>query len=871
MNIFPNGENTLWADAVREDLFTFRLAEDNTPLEPRLIEQDGETIVNPNKNNYSLVPQQQYTFVPNSLHGIIPNAPSRLVQAPEPADFINSGPSSNAMRGIKVPSHIGTSTSTNNYNPSLVAAANVYLNQAASLQQSPELANISANQQTNYRFSALFNNQQESFRDQITTFWLSESHKERMMSMSKAIIQPVIKRLDVVCITTKEQRIAEATIAVIQTRVANFMLNAGPLLRVYNGWNTPDTVSMIDGYLSYKIEKELRQNKMFDILLTGLDAVEKTMVSDQPKGQLGNYNNLSSTEEKFRYIVKETILGIFKSMREAESYASVDQNIFDLPDNNVWTQWYNTYSDYVYDGRIPVGGFEHPIETLEATPFHAEGQPIVWDNTADREAFRKISFLRYFPVPLLRGLQIIFYDRSINFLRSYAPFNFFAGQREAMSDDALISALNEQNMTVYSHPYVGFPVTIDNEVFYGYRDILNRITELDNQYEDIVRQELMFGSRTEVPAFEPNSRDGQGSQRILPPLPSPNAGLSDERNRVLVLTTPYGVLGVAEENYVSRAYPRQTFGFPRLRSKPGIPYNLFTNQSETLQLTLENKFGLADPAKGEGRRLQKLNYHDYQNAGTDRGARTTWSQAFEGHGIAGVDGAIYQVAWDSWITLDQGTRNNIIREALTTPYVSNLGVIETALDSPGQAYRDDLPLSTRFRPWAAAERQRLLYSIDYDVRGTPLDYNFLEAFAKYSNWAQDEAWRTADYEELFVWNNDDSVVWGGSGDTGYSWDGIKALFDASGTEWFFNFTTTGMADAMIRWYNGDAALFDDEDDVGDMPFRTRGTNYGAVLDKVGINHLYLKLAEDSAMIKPVVDRANLNSKINKLQAFYDKK
>ena len=473
----------------------------------------------------------------------------------------------------------------------------------------------------------------------------------------------------------------------------------------------------------------------------------------------------------------------------------------------------------------------------------------------------------------MRGLQIIFYDRSIDFLRSYAPFNFFAGQREAFSNDALITAINEQNMTIYSNPYIGFPVTIDNEVFYGYRDILNRITDLDNKYEDIVSQELMFGSRTAIPVFEPGSPALNGSslygelrdQRIAPPIQAPSPEFSENQNRILALATPFGILGVPAENYVSRAYARQSNGFLHLLPMLGVSYNKLIKQSDIHPppLTLENNFGLANPAKTGKRRLQKLNYSDYER---DDAA---WEKVFEGPNPF----AIYQIAWDSWVALGQTAKDQIIREALVTPYVSNLEAIELAMTSPGdfRSYRDDLPVADRFRPWAAVERQRLLYGVKYDVRGTLFDYNFLEAFAKYSNWAQDELVRTSDYEELFVYNNDQSVIWGGPDDTGYSRNGIKALFDAEGTEWFFSFATTSMANAMIKWYNGDAALFNDEDDVGDMPFRERHSDFGAVLDKVGINHLYLKLAEASADIKPVVDRANLNSKINKRQVFYDKK
>ena len=898
MNIFANGENTPWSEAVREDLFTFKLAEDNTPGVKRLVRSGEGTVVNPAKNNFSIIPQQEYTFVPNLLRRTLDD-PSRIAQAPEINNYNNQA---NPMRGIVVPAGAGTATTVKPYGPELVAAANTYIDQAASLQTSPAIANASPENQILYRFSVLFNNQSEDFRSQITNFWLDQDLQERMLDMSQAIVQPVIKLLDTTCAETQEQLIAKATISVIQNRVANFMLNVGPLLRVYNGWNTPDTTNMITGYLAYKIEKDLRENKLWNPVLTGLEAVDKTMVDRNPpdteneyiKFQLENYDSFDTMGEKFRYLVGEVLLGIFTSMKEKGAYPSVFENIFDLPENNPWTLWYNEFSDFVYNGNYPVS-FDHPVETLEIPSFHATSPPGVnpnfWDNIDDRTAFRKISFLRYFPVPLLRGLQIIFYDRSINFLRSYAPFNFFAGQREALADDSLISALNSQHLTLYSAPYVGFPVTIDGELFYGYKDIQMRIRELDNDYSEIVKLEEMFGSTEPVPMFSATDSDRDGHNyaglKLTPPFPPILENTNPTTARRRLFTTPYSPLATVEDGYESRAYPRLTStehfspnfqepelrgsGFPMLRFAPGVSYNRLITQSDPEDspiLNYNTKFGLADGLKGQGRRTQKLSWHEFVEE-----QETKWANTFEG--------MIYKLAWDSWTTMPQNKRNAIIKQALITPYVEamNGSILQAATERPAgiYSYRTDLALNERFKPWAALERQRLLYGVEYDIGRRISDANFLEAFSNYSIWPESngDIGRSDDYEELHYLNDDTSPLW-----EDYSTNDKKALFDVDwSTEWFYNFTSPEMADAMIKFYNGDATVYDTDrrvhlgnrrirtEDIAVM--RTRQATSGAVLDKVGINHLYLQLAEQSVRDKPSFDRENLNSKINKLQAFLD--
>ena len=121
-----------------------------------------------------------------------------------------------------------------------------------------------------------------------------------------------------------------------------------------------------------------------------------------------------------------------------------------------------------------------------------------------------------------------------------------------------------------------------------------------------------------------------------------------------------------------------------------------------------------------------------------------------------------------------------------------------------------------------------------------------------------------DYEELHYLNDADTTLWGN-----YTVNGRKALFDVNwSTEWFYNFCDPTMADYMIKFYYGDPDVYDPGDEPDEViALRTLGATSGAVLDKVGINHMYLQLAERSVRDKPVFDPDNLNSKLNKLKLF----
>ena len=81
---------------------------------------------------------------------------------------------------------------------------------------------------------------------------------------------------------------------------------------------------------------------------------------------------------------------------------------------------------------------------------------------------------------------------------------------------------------------------------------------------------------------------------------------------------------------------------------------------------------------------------------------------------------------------------------------------------------------------------------------------------------------------------------------------------------------SSMADYMIKFYYGDPDVYDPGDEPDELiALRTLQATSGAVLDKVGINHMYLQLAERSIRDKPVFDPDNLNSKLNKLKLFLD--
>ena len=89
--------------------------------------------------------------------------------------------------------------------------------------------------------------------------------------------------------------------------------------------------------------------------------------------------------------------------------------------------------------------------------------------------------------------QIIYFDSVVNINEKWPQFRFNTGRQTALADDALLSAVNETNITIFSNPYNGYPVTIEGKVYYSRDEIIQKIISLQQERNRIYELEALFG------------------------------------------------------------------------------------------------------------------------------------------------------------------------------------------------------------------------------------------------------------------------------------------------------------------------------------------------------------------------------------------
>jgi hypothetical protein len=372
------------------------------------------------------------------------------------------------------------------------------------------LGGLSPANPTPYKFGVLAQNTAENIPQQLQNFYLTGRAKVSLRRITTSLVEPCFSVApDPTCPDPREQDIARAALSGIQNRLTNFVLNSGPLHRVYFGWYTPDTIKMISSYLYYKFEKDMREKGIFDIYVSALPYLEKYMPNPPQDGIIFpedraeipdiafNLASVEGTQQKFEYIIQQCLKQMFKRIKKAKGPQKMASNIFEDPQLK---GWYDSLANYcrlgIYEPLLRLDDDQAIYEEYDKTSQSFSTLPIsqgVTNPATSEQLFNSEIFLKYIPVPLLIGANLIFYDKAVNFLRKFPSFNFFAGQRVALADDALISSINDQNYNVFSNPYDGYPAVIRGNVYYSKEGIEKRIDFLQGVRERIFALERMFG------------------------------------------------------------------------------------------------------------------------------------------------------------------------------------------------------------------------------------------------------------------------------------------------------------------------------------------------------------------------------------------
>lgn len=333
--------------------------------------------------------------------------------------------------------------------------------------------------------------------EQMADFWVTDLGLRRLSSVIKILSSPAFEAEGDNCSPSKEKNIAVAAYNGIQIRVINFLLNIGPLFRVYGGYLTPDILRPISYYLSQQIMKDLIDRQILNIYLESIDQVDQAYsVADgaaNPEGVSLRLYEKSGQREKLANLVQAILETYLVRFGAGNTYTFIGTNLFQ---SETLSRSYKNLVNTVRTGTWNFGGGagqppkSYQIENAESLSSLLPGnqisatQPVDWTESAA---------LYYLPVPLLIAMQIIYYDKIIDVNNKWPQFRFSTGQKEARADDALLSAINDTNITVFSNPYSGYPIEIAGTRYYSQEEIEEKILFLQSQRTRIYSLERIFG------------------------------------------------------------------------------------------------------------------------------------------------------------------------------------------------------------------------------------------------------------------------------------------------------------------------------------------------------------------------------------------
>jgi hypothetical protein len=359
-------------------------------------------------------------------------------------------------------------------------------------------------------FSLLIQNTtpEESYiHRQLGTFWVADLGVQRLRSVSKLLGTPCFVVENIQCSSPRSKNISEAAFFGIQSRVINFLLNIGAMFRILPGYKTPDVLNALSYYLMEKIMKELKDKNILNVYLEAMGEIEKNYGAG-PINEEGLVLEILpdlSQGDKLASLIRQIMETYLIRFASGNVYENIGKNIFNPEDT--WTtegqlgrrplltdynSLVNTMRTGTYSFPGGPGGEAVDVELQDVVPLAADDNlPALQIQTP--QLWQHKDALYYIPVPLIIAMQLIYYDRVVDINGKWPQFRFNTGLRTARADDALLSAVNETAITIFSNPYDGYPVVIEGERYYSREEIEARIEKLQNIRDRIFELELLFG------------------------------------------------------------------------------------------------------------------------------------------------------------------------------------------------------------------------------------------------------------------------------------------------------------------------------------------------------------------------------------------
>ena len=323
------------------------------------------------------------------------------------------------------------------------------------------------------------------------------------------------------CNFGKDEQRALATLNSINQRIFSFVLNTAPLYNMGFPAATPDTLSMLAAYLQHKIISDFERKGNLGIVLTGVDFVARTCSTTEPPDGEVEFNPalLQDPKERLEYIVKQMLIQVlFNTSKDGKDYITDDsftgwgtlsENMFESINTGGGTgskyglndsQRYGMLTSYFHNGQNlgRTGNATYNLPSYLRTA-GLEDLPGIRDNVRE---FRYEQFLGLVPVPLLTGLNFIYYDKVVNVVGKFPTMAYYATKRLEDADNALRSLIQEESTPILEIPDINLvgPPTISDIIA---KDERLRLERLAAKKAQLIAQEEDDDDDNGLPAPPP--------------------------------------------------------------------------------------------------------------------------------------------------------------------------------------------------------------------------------------------------------------------------------------------------------------------------------------------------------------------------------
>ena len=319
----------------------------------------------------------------------------------------------------------------------------------------------------------------------------SKRIRDRVDSTVELASVPPFLPSDDPCTTITDETKAIATLNVIHQRLFNFFLNVMPLFN--NGYclETPDTLNMLTAYLQNKITVDIEESGMLSFVVQGLEYVSIAASLKEPvDGIEFNPAKVSDPQDRLKYVISQMFRKMIRNLSTESAildevlgedsvggWGSLKNNYFEDQVNSSSGVYqgsgvinrahqYRMLANYLFTGdsfgdggaavlrqrrdsfRLP----PHMIIPSQAEPgFYRpldRAGRLRGADTLDEKFERffrgeNAQFLGYVPIPLLVGLQVLYYDKVVDIAGQFPTMSFYAKKRKQTADANLRNEIKE--------------------------------------------------------------------------------------------------------------------------------------------------------------------------------------------------------------------------------------------------------------------------------------------------------------------------------------------------------------------------------------------------------------------------------------------